>query len=236
MEQSEMERLAMFVQLTNLLARVPNDEDSYAIAELVTTCDIAEHGNAGSTMDDLQRSWRCYSFHLSDDAWVIVTHKGQFAGFGCVWHRDSEEFSTFVCVHPDYRKRGIGTLLLRLVEDRARRQMRLARPEVRVSLKALVSSSNSEARSLFEREGYSCIRDFWRVTLELDEASRGIRDGKFVVDVDVESRRLVGASTLYDREGIYSVWQYSVYEKELRPGQDLCLELDEESFSLVMNS
>jgi len=66
------------------------------------------------------------------------------------------------------------------------------------------------------------------------EASSSIRDGKFVVDVDVESRRLVGASTLYDREGIYSVRQYSVYEKELRPGQDLCLELDDESFSLVM--
>ena len=229
-----MERLAMSVQLTNLLARVPNEEDSYAIAELVATCDIAEHGTAGSAMEDLQRSWRCHSFHLSEDAWVIVTRKGQFAGFGCVWHRDSEEFSTFVCVHPDYRKRGIGTLLLRLVEDRARRQMSQARPEVRVSLKGLVGSSNSEARSLFEREGYTCIRDFWRVTLELDEASSGIGNGKFVVDVDVESRRLVGASTLYDREGIYSVRRYSVYEKELRPGLDQCMELDEDCFSLVM--
>ena len=186
-------------------------------------------------MDGLQRSWSRSSFHLSEDAWVVVSRKGQFAGFGCVWHRDCEEFSTFVCVRPDYRERGIGTLLLRLVEDRARQQMSLAHPEVRVSLKALASSRNSEARSLFEREGYSCIREFWRLTLELGEVSSYIHDGKLVVDVDVESGRLVGASTLYDREGIYSVREFSVYEKELCQGRDVCLELDDESFSLVKN-
>lgn len=225
----------MLIQLTNLSARTSNDEDTYAIAELVAACDSNEFGNAGSTMDGLQRSWSRSSFHLSEDAWVVVSRKGQFAGFGCVWHRDCEEFSTFVCVRPDYRERGIGTLLLRLVEDRARQQMSLAHPEVRVSLKALASSRNSEARSLFEREGYSCIREFWRLTLELGEVSSYIHDGKLVVDVDVESGRLVGASTLYDREGIYSVREFSVYEKELCQGRDVCLELDDESFSLVKN-
>ena len=224
----------MVIQLSNLSTRIPNDEDSHAIAELVAACDIAEFGNAGRTMDDLRRSWSRSNFHLSEDAWVIVTRKGQVAAFGCVWHRDYEEFSGFVCVQPDYRQRGIGTLLLRLVEERARRQMDLARPEVRVSLRGLASSRSSGARSLFEREGYSCIRQFWRVTLELGEVSSIRRDGQFV-DLDVESGRLVGASTLYDREGIYSIRQYSVYEKELRPGQDGSLDLHDESFSLAVN-
>ena len=225
----------MVIQLTNLSTRVPNDEDSHAIAELVAVCDIAEFGNAGRTMDDLRQSWSRSNFHLSEDAWVIVTRKGQIAAFGCVWHRDYEEFSNFVCVHPDYRQRGIGTLLLRLVEERARHQMSRAHLEVRVSLKALASSRNSEARGLLEREGYSCIREFWRVTLELGEASRSSRDGKVVIDLDVESRRLVGASALYEREGIYSVRQYSVYEKELRPGTDGSLDLESAGFSLAVN-
>ena len=217
----------MSVQLTNLLARTPNIEDLYSITELVAASDIAEHGVGGvvggttSTIEDLQSHWQNFCFNLATDAWVIVTNKGQFAGFGCVWHRDHEEFYAFVCVHPQYRKRGIGTLLLRLVEERARRQMCDALPDVRVNLKAQVSSSNAQARSLFEREGYILIREYWRVTVELDESPDGVRgSGKFRVDVDVDAQRLVGLTPLFEREGVFSVRQYCTYEKELRPAKE----------------
>lgn len=225
----------MSVLLSNLVARPPTIEDFYAIAELVAACDIAEHGIADSSTRDLASRWRNYSFHLESDAWVIVNSRKQLVGFACVWHRDHEEFSTFICVHPQYRKRGIGTLLLRMAEQHARELMRQARPDVCVSLRGVVSANNAQARSLFEREGYLLRREFWRVTLELDEASRSSRDGKVVIDLDVESRRLVGASALYEREGIYSVRQYSVYEKELRPGTDGSLDLESAGFSLAVN-
>jgi ribosomal protein S18 acetylase RimI-like enzyme len=232
--------MAMSVQLTNLLARRPSIEDLYAITELITVCDIAEHGvggvvgDTGSTIEDLQSHWQNFCFNLTTDAWVIVTKKGQFAGFGCVWHRDHEEFYNFVCVHPQYRKRGIGTLLLRLVEERARQQMCSALPDVRVNLKAQVSSSNAEARSLFEREGYILIREFWRVTLELDETLDGARSsGKFKVDMDVDAQRLVGLTPLYEREGVFSVRQYCTYEKELRAAQEQCECPDEDPDTLI---
>ncbi len=102
--------------------------------------------------------------------------------------------------------------------------MRDACPGARVSLRGVVSANNVQARGLFEREGYRSIREFWRVTLELVESSGdGVSHaGKFAVDLDVESGQLVGTTPLYDREGIYSVWQSVTYEKELRPADEEC--------------
>ncbi len=210
----------MSVLLTNLVARTPNMEDMYSIAELVAACDIAEHGIADSTSGTsahLASRWQHGDLHLETDAWVIVAGKRQFVGFGCVWHRDYEEFYTLICVHQHYRKRGIGTLLLRMAEDRARQLMRDAQPGSRVSLTGVISAKNAQARSLFEREGYTMIREFWSITMELAESHDGVaHPGKITFDVDVEDGRLTGAEQLFDREGIYSLRQFCAYEKELR--------------------
>ena len=217
----------MSVHLTNLLARIPEERDMYSIMELVGICGRAEHGIADSSTGELQAHWQNHCFHLESDAWVIVNNKGQFVGFGAVCHSDYEEYHTFVCVHPDFRKRGIGTLLLRLIEERARQQMYHASLDKRVCLKALVSSHNTEARNLFEREGYTQVREFWRVTVELDEALElRQRVGKHMLDVAIESRQLVGVAPLYDREAVYSIRWYCEYEKELRSGSfpDPCVE------------
>ena len=178
----------MSVLLSNLVARTPTIEDFHAIAELVAACDIAEHRVADSSMQDLGCLWQHYSFHLESDAWVIVSARKQFAGFACVWHRDHKEFYTFICVHSQYRKRGIGTLLLRVAEQHARELMRHASPGLRVSLRGVVSTNNAQARSLFEWEGYLLIREFWRVTLELVELSEGSASyaGQFDIEIDVE--------------------------------------------------
>lgn len=219
----------MSVHLTNLLARIPEERDLYAIMELVALCGRAEHGIADSSTEELQALWRNYSFHLESDAWVIVNTKGQYVGFGAVCHNDYEEYHTFVCVHPDYRKRGIGTLLLRLIEERARQQMYHVSLDRRVYMKALVSSQNSEARNLFEREGYTLAREFWRVTVVLDDTHElRQRIGTRTLDVAVESRKLVGLAPLYDREGIYNIRWYCEYEKELRPGSPSKSPEDEE--------
>lgn len=209
----------MSVHLTNLLARIPEERDMYAIMGLVALCGRAEHGIADSSTEELQAHWRNHSFHLESDAWVIVNTKGQYVGFGAVCHSDYEEYHTFVCVHPDYRKRGIGTLLLRLIEERARQQMYHVSQGRRVCMKALVSSQNVEARSLFEREGYTQAREFWRVHIVLDDAVElRQRVGARTLDVAVEARQLVGLTALYDREAVYSIRWYCEYEKELRPG------------------
>lgn len=225
----------MAVLLKNLLARRPKTEDLEAIKELVMECDFAEHGFVGSTMEDLIVNWQRFEFNLATDAWVIVTIKGLVVGFACVWHRDYEQISTFVCVHPEYRGRGIGTLLLRLAEERARQHVRNARPGARVTLSSTVSSINEQARRLFEREGYISIRQFWRIAVRLDESvDRPSRHADLKIDLDVVSQRLVGAAQLYDRDALYTIREYYIYEKELRAGEQLCVSTDDERKALMV--
>jgi len=219
----------MAVLLKNLLARSPKLEDMVAITELIKACDVDEHGIADSTMEDLSSNWHQPGFNLATDAWVIVTNKGQAVGFTCVWHRDYEQIFTFVCAHPEYRGRGIGTLLLRLVEERARQHVRNARPDTRVTLCGTVSSLNEQAKRLFEREGYTSIRKIWRIEVGAnDSMDKSSLYRAFKADLDVDSRRLVDATQLYDLDAIYIIREYEVYEKELRTGEKLPVSLKDE--------
>jgi GNAT superfamily N-acetyltransferase len=219
----------MAVLLKNLLARAPKMEDLVAITELITACDIAEDGIADSTMEDLTSNWHQPGFNLATDAWVIVTNKGQPVGFAYVWYRDYERIFTFVCVHPEYRGRGIGTLLLRLVEERARQYVRNARPGTRVTLSGTVNSLNEQAKRLFEREGYTSIRKIWRIVVgSNDSMERSSQYHAYRADLDVDSHRLVDATQLYDLDAIYIIREYNVYEKELRAGEKLPVSLEDE--------
>jgi len=219
----------MAVLLKNLLARSPKMEDLIAITELIKACDVDEYGLADSTMEDLASNWHQPEFNLANDAWVIVTNKGQTVGFTCVWHRDYEQIFTFVCVHPEYRGRGIGTLLLRLVEERARRHVRNARSGARVTLCGTVSRLNEQAMRLFEREGYTAIRKILRIEVGAnDSREEQTLHAAFKADLDVVSRRLVDATKLYDLDAIYIIREYEVYEKELRAGEKLPISLEDE--------
>ncbi|MGH2509752.1 MAG: GNAT family N-acetyltransferase, partial [Ktedonobacteraceae bacterium] len=118
----------MAVLLKNLVARMPQTTDWEAIAALVGVCESMGDERTDSLLEDLSFYWQRPDFCLAKDAWVIVTTSGHIVGFVCVWYEEHTLLSTFVCVHPAYRNRGIGTLLLRLVEVRARELSRQAAP------------------------------------------------------------------------------------------------------------
>ena len=109
---------------------------------------------------------------------------------------------------------GAGMLLLRLAEARAYEQVDAAPPGVRVTLTSEVSNSNEAARRLFEREGYTQVRHFWRLIVEMEddpcESSKEFyQHGKLKID-------LVGDGPNMRGTGTYVARQYDIYEKELR--------------------
>jgi ribosomal protein S18 acetylase RimI-like enzyme len=211
----------MAVLLKNLVARTPQVKDLSAISELLALCEKTRDSIADCSLEDLLSHWQQADFHLANDAWVIVTTKGQIVGFACVWHENHERISTFAGVHPQYCHRGIGTLLLRMVEVRARQHIRLARPGVRVVLIGQINKENEGARRLFEREGYTLGRQFLRISFTLAENTSNLAvpeaQKKLRADVSLEQGRLIGSAPLYDRDGLCNVQLYCTYEKELRP-------------------
>ncbi|HEY1354155.1 MAG TPA: GNAT family N-acetyltransferase [Ktedonobacteraceae bacterium] len=211
----------MAVMLKNLVARAPQVEDRAALSELIALCEHAEESAAGSLLEDVLSHWQHPDFHLADDARVIVTTRGQMAGFVSVWHEHRARICTFLCVHPEYRRRGVGTLLLRLAELRARQLLCLAPADARVVLRGVVGKANKGAQRLCEQEGYVAERQFLRLSFFLaeDSGAQPLAPGrqKLNVDIGLEQEQLIGAAALYDRDGLCSVQAYRVYEKELRP-------------------
>ncbi len=215
----------MPAMLRNLLARAPNMDDLQAVAELRTVSDIADYGMPDSTEQDILADWQRPGFNLNTDAWVVVTTDGHFVGYASVWHCEYMRFHAFACVHPAYRGRGIGMLLLRLAEARAREQLDVAPPAVHITLQSTVSHSNEAARRLLEREGYTPLRQFWRLMVDMEEdPSESLeaftQRGKLKLDLVVDAPNLIGTTRMQQRTGIYLARQYDIYEKQLRAGQE----------------
>lgn len=211
----------MAVLLKNLVARTLQTEDFGAISELLAACENAECSMADSSLEDLLSYWQRADFHLADDAWVIVTTRGQIVGFACIWHENYTLISTFLVVHPEYRQRGIGTLLLRLIEERARQYVRLAQPGARVVMLAQVCRENKDAQRLFEREGFCTERQLLRISFMLAEDTGSLPASKVQkklrADMSLQQGQLFGTIPLYDHDGLCNVRFYITYEKELRP-------------------
>lgn len=215
----------MPAMLNNLFARAPKMDDLGAITELHMACDNADFGISDSTREIILADWQRPGFNLSTDAWVIVTTRGRCVGYAHVWPCNSTDNSVFACVHPAYRSRGIGMLLLRLAEARAREQIDATPPGVRVTLTSVVSHVNEVARRLLEREGYTPVRSFWRLIVEMEDDScesckEFYQHGKLKLDLFVDVPNLIGTTHIQQRTGIYVARQFDIYEKELRTGAE----------------
>ncbi|MEP6895009.1 MAG: GNAT family N-acetyltransferase [Chloroflexota bacterium] len=150
--------------------------DLEAVANLIRDVLTAD-GDAVSavTPAELEREWKSEGFVLDTDAFVVVNFNGQVIGF--------EEFNNRHAhaalqgdgyVHPDFRRLGIGTALLRALEIRACKEMELAEPDLRVYIINGMSAADKVSREMHESEGYKVIRHHWMMEINLTEAPKVI--------------------------------------------------------------
>ena len=91
-------------------------------------------------------------------------------------------------VHPDFLGQGIGTVMLKALEARAREVMTQATPDVRVHIRNGMSISDTRSREMHENQAYHPIRFSWRMEINLEEAPslpewpEGIELRSFAVD------------------------------------------------------
>ena len=80
-------------------------------------------------------------------ALFVAEMAGRVAGYAAVWFVADEAELGDLAVHPDFRRRGIGSLLLdRALEEARGRAIRVLYLEVR--------AGNEDARRLYERSGF----------------------------------------------------------------------------------
>ena len=152
--------------------RPPTLEDLPGIADLFNACDIADGDQPGSTTDELLLEFQKTGFAPEVDAWVIISiDDGLIVSYGEVWNRNKHaSLSGDSYVHPRYRELGLGAFLLRVMELRAREHIPLAPPELPVTMRNGVSGADKLACEQHVNQGYSPVRYFWRMEIQMREA------------------------------------------------------------------
>jgi mycothiol synthase len=177
-------------------ARAAKRADTKELEQLFIAVDEAEGLEPIYLEKELRDAWRRPDFVVERDSVLVEAADGAFAAYGHIETRASEDLVELGWVHPQHWRRGLGTFLVRKLERKARD--RAAEDDVLFHQLVNVTSSTDPAiGEILEREGYSAVRHFWEMALDLDKWS-----APAIPELDNVTLRVMEAS---ETEAVYKV-------------------------------
>jgi mycothiol synthase len=146
--------------------------DLEAVAQLIVdVCTADGDATVALSLEELRSEWQREGFDPARNAWVVETADGRIIGFEEFLDRHAH--AVFIgdgYVHPDFTGRGIGSALLQVLDRRARQEMDLAEPDLRVFIRNYMAAGDTVAREIHGAQGYKPVRFSWRMEISLPEA------------------------------------------------------------------
>lgn len=149
--------------------RPASRDDLDAVVSVEEAYDRADFGHPYGDRLWMEEEWSKGRFDPSCDAWVVVGPTGDVVAFGQTYEEDPQSLvESSARVHPHHQGLGLGTLLVRRMEERAREHLGT---ETGASLRLLndVTATDESAHRLLEAEGYALDRIFWHMWIDLED-------------------------------------------------------------------
>jgi mycothiol synthase len=158
----------------NLTLRSVQWNDLKEVAQLILdVCTADGDPTVATTEGDINRFWTMSDVNIETDTWVVETKDGKIVGYQEFYSKHAHAAMVGDgYVHPEYHGLGIGTTMLRTLENRARQEMKLAEPDLRVYIHNGMAGTDTAGGQLHENEGYKPVRYHWHMQIELSEAPR----------------------------------------------------------------
>ena len=152
--------------------RFANWNDLSAVTQLVyDVCEADGDTTVAVTEDEMKHEWKTPGFNIETDGIVAVMNDGRIVGYEEFFNEHKHaKLRTDGYVHPQFKGLGIATAMMKLIEERARKEVALAEPDVRVYLRSTLDSHDADGRNVHESCGYSPIRYHWRMEIKFDDA------------------------------------------------------------------
>ncbi|MBA3689482.1 MAG: GNAT family N-acetyltransferase [Chloroflexi bacterium] len=99
--------------------RAPIPDDLPAVTEVLIADQLAASGQSVLGADYIRKVWTRPGFELATDAWVVTEGADNIVAYGQVTRDVPDIVESWGVVHPEYRARGIGSVLFERIEKRA---------------------------------------------------------------------------------------------------------------------
>lgn len=159
------------LQVGDYMIRPTQWEDLQGTSDLINAWSRHYLGVPDSEVEDLRREWETPGMNLESCTRVAVAPDGQIVAYYEVWDQNTPPVRIHLWgrVHPDHEGRGLGTTLISWAIERARQALPRAPEEARVTLGVGANTIHTAALQLFEENGFSLVRHYLRMVIDLDE-------------------------------------------------------------------
>ncbi len=152
--------------------RAATMEDIPACETLFNAWAEKELGHRELTTEELRTEWELDTFIPEEDTRIIFSPDGKLVAYVEAWIRDAPAVKPWIWgrVHPNYYGLGLGTELTKWAEAYSLRVLENLPPDLRVVHEIGCDTRAKEAHALFKDLGYTPLRSFYQMRINLDSA------------------------------------------------------------------
>ncbi|MEK6221026.1 MAG: GNAT family N-acetyltransferase [Chloroflexota bacterium] len=161
----------MKLDIPGAAVRRPIVEDIAAVLELAVSCDIAEHGEPDTELDEIQTDWEAVD--LEKDIWLVHNHEDVLIGYGKVsfeWEKFYIDFFT----HPHLDTGDLARQLVQQCNSRAQEKLTEMKDADEKEAILYVSHVNENGRQAVETVGFKVKKLFYRMQIQITEAPASV--------------------------------------------------------------
>jgi|SRR5688572_26616099 len=147
-------------------------DDVQAVAKLMYAVSEADgDASVAETPEDIEHNWQSPGYNPETDSFVVETEDKQIVGYWEMFNgRNIAQLELDGYVHPNYKDTPVAEMLIKRAEERAMQAVPLVPPDERVYIRSAMPIKDEFFRALHEKFGYTAVRYFWRMEINLTEA------------------------------------------------------------------